>query len=80
MDDTAIDSRCLKVVLEACSGVCRSFKQLHQRSTTMYYSPLFTMSLFLAGKLSHTIDYRDTLTNNLIMRRFDFDLLYLEVP
>lgn len=46
----------------------------------MYYSPLFTMSLFLAGKLSHTIDYRDTLTNNLIMRRFDFDLLYLEVP
>lgn len=50
MDDTAIDSRCLKVVLEACAGVCRSFKQLHQRSTSMYYSPLFTMSLFLAGK------------------------------
>lgn len=50
MDDKALDPRHLKIMVDACSGVCRSFKQVHQRSTSMYYSPLFIMSLFLSGK------------------------------
>jgi hypothetical protein len=50
LDETVANPRHIGALIDACVGICRAFKQIHHQSTTVYYSPLFVMSLLLAGK------------------------------
>ncbi|KAK5265338.1 hypothetical protein LTR96_009240 [Exophiala xenobiotica] len=49
LTQAVVDSRYLKLCAEACAGVCTSYKNLHDYSSSICYSPVATQSLFLAG-------------------------------
>ncbi|KAH8884943.1 hypothetical protein GQ53DRAFT_374980 [Thozetella sp. PMI_491] len=49
LTEETVNPRFFEMGVQACIGVCKAFKRVHQQCITNLYTPMTTMSLFLAG-------------------------------